>query len=301
MDTKDLVVTMRDGGASYSEIGNLVDKSADAVRSIYRRAKGTHTIPRPPKEKTNISGDDLVKVAFPTDEHFPFQDNDARYLAMSIVSDFNPDILIVGSDGVDFYTLSKFNRNPARKDTVQDEIDMWGEGQDEWKDAASNARRIFIPGNHEDRLRRYKWTHPEIDSLRALSIERVMELDSKGIESMEEVVFFDKLVIKHGNRVSKHSAYSAKAELENEKHAISVMSGHTHRGGAHYATTRNGIVQAHECFCLCDLNPDYVKSPNWQQGIALATVGPHFLSIELIPFHRVGDLPVAYWRDKMYK
>ena len=53
-----------------------------------------------------------MKIAFPTDEHFPFQDERARSIALEIVRDFNPDVLISGSDGVDFYALSKFSKNP---------------------------------------------------------------------------------------------------------------------------------------------------------------------------------------------
>ena len=33
-----------------------------------------------------------MKIAFPTDEHFPFQDDQAREVAMMIVQDFDPDL-----------------------------------------------------------------------------------------------------------------------------------------------------------------------------------------------------------------
>ncbi len=124
-----------------------------------------------------------MKIAFPTDEHFPFQDEKARSLALKIVSDFAPDLLICGSDGIDFYAISSYDKNPERaKVNLQEEIDTWRKGQLEWRDAAPNAKRKFIPGNHEDRLRRYLWRHPEIASLSTMTLPRVLDLDSLGIE-----------------------------------------------------------------------------------------------------------------------
>jgi hypothetical protein len=257
-----------------------------------------------------------VKIAFPTDEHFPFQDDKARSIALKIVSDFNPDLLITGSDGIDFYAISSFDKNPERaKVNLQDEIDGWRKGQLEWRDAAPNAKRTFIPGNHEDRLRRYLWRHPEIASLKVMSLPKVLGLEDLGIEysavdySSHEIAASDQLIIKHGQYVRRGSGQSARAELEHEHFSISILTGHTHRGGSFFATTRSGVVQAHECFCLCRLDPDYIARPDWQQGIVLAEVGKTFLSVEPVPFHGspFGGTrgfrcqKKAIWRGKEYR
>lgn len=254
-----------------------------------------------------------MKIAFPTDEHFPFQDEKARAVALKIVSDFNPDLLISGSDGVDFYAISNFDKNPERaKLGLQAEINAWRKGQLEWKDAAPHAKRRFIPGNHEDRLRRYLWRHPEIASLDAMSLPKVLDLDSLGIEySNEDYGSYEivvapprggngQLIIKHGKFVRKGSGQSARAELENECYSISILTGHTHRGGSYFASTRAGVVQAHECFCLCRLDPEYVAHPDWQQGIILAEVGKTLLNVKLIPIHTFRRQKKAVWRGKEY-
>ena len=108
------------------------------------------------------------------------------------------------------------------------------------------------------------------------------------------------LVIKHGTLVRKNSAYAAYAELEREMFSISVMTGHTHRGGTSYITSRRGVVVGHECFCLCDLEPDYISNPNWQQGLVLATVDGGLPSIEAIPFYKYKRKTRAIWRGKEY-
>lgn len=240
-----------------------------------------------------------------TDEHFPHQDDHARSLALKIVRDFNPDVRICGSDGMDFYSISKFDKDPDRiaSTTLQDEINQWKAGQREWRDASPNARPLFLLGNHEDRLRKYLWRHPELWGLEALKLQNVLGFAELGIENQDgnEILLHNKLLIKHGERVRTHSAYSAKAELEKEFYSVSILSGHTHRGGVHYATTRKGVVEAHECFCLCRLDPEYTSNPNWQQGIVLAEVDKNYLSIVDIPFQSSGKKLTARWNNMEYK
>lgn len=253
------------------------------------------------------------RVAFPTDEHFPFQDDFAREVALKIVEEFDPNLLIFGSDGVDFYSISKYDKHPKRTFNLQNEIDAWKAGAREWNSAAPNARRVFIPGNHEDRLRRYIWRHPEMAGLEVVQLHSLLGLDALGVESEERIigenygqseVQVGPLMIKHGSVIRKHSAYTARGEMEKEFYNIPVLfTGHTHRGGMHMATTRNGVVRAYECFCLCDLNAPYINRPNWQQGIALATIYGTLVQVEHIPIHTdpVNGRKRAVWRDLFYE
>ncbi len=249
-----------------------------------------------------------MKIIFPTDEHYPFQDESAIELAMQIAHDFDPDVRIAGSDGVDFYGISDFDIDPTRKifTEMQEEIDLWQAGQRAWKDATPNAQARYLPGNHEDRLRRYLWNHPEIAGLDALKLENLLDLEGLGIQydgrpyETAEYVFFDKLVIRHGKFVRKVAGASALAELTYERHTMSTCTGHTHRGGTTYATTRGGLKIAQECFCLCRLDPHYVSHPDWQQGLVLIDVSEDHLDIEAVPFTDFRRRKVAYWRGKEY-
>lgn len=251
-----------------------------------------------------------MRVIFPTDEHYPFQDERARSVALKIAQDFDPELRIAGSDGIDFYSISKYDKNPARIKAfgLQNEIDLWKGGQLEWLSATPNAKVFFIKGNHEDRLRRWLWRNPDIADLDALQLPTLLDMNrlkiywekNKGESANLELNIYNKLLIKHGDIVRKFSAYSAKAELEAEHFSISVLTGHTHRGGTHYATTRRGAVVAQEGFCLCSLDPEYTTNPNWQQGIVLATVTPESLFMEPIPFYEAYGKKRAIWRDKEY-
>ncbi len=249
-----------------------------------------------------------MKIAFPTDEHFPFQDDQAREVAMMIVQDFEPHQLILGSDGLDFYDISDFDKDPARvKIDLQKEIDLWKEGVREWTMAAPGATKRYLPGNHEDRLRRYLWRHPEIASLEALSLSSLLDFQGLGITWSEheylqaEINYYDRLAVRHGRYVRQGSGMSARAELEADRYGISIMTGHTHRGGTVHAATRNGMVTGQECFCLCKLDPPYMARPNWQQGIVLAEVNEDAVVIEAVPITTFQRWKVAYWRGKAYR
>jgi predicted phosphodiesterase len=251
-----------------------------------------------------------LKIAFPTDEHYPFQDEKARAVALRIVNDFDPDLRIAGSDALDFYAISRFDKDPRRikANGLQDEIDLWTKGQKEWQSASPNAKAWFLRSNHDDRLQKYMMRHPEMYDLNVLQLPALLDLAALGIEwehpkgdnANYELVIENRLLITHGEIARKYSAYTAKAMLDQESSQISLMSGHTHRGGSYYVQTRKGVIQAHECFCLCSLNPGYVRKPNWQQGIALATVTRNSLAVELIPFFRRTNKVYAQWRDKEY-
>jgi hypothetical protein len=249
---------------------------------------------------------ETLRVAFPTDQHVPYEDKEAVELAMKIICDFDPDELIVGSDGQDFYAISKYDKNPERmsETKLQYEIDRWQDNQKDWISAAPRALRRYLVGNHEDRLQRYLWRHPEMASLNALKLENLLQFDRMRLPGKPEleIVYFDNLMIRHGSVIRKGSAYTARAELEIQKYSINTASGHSHRGGTHYATTYRGPVVAYECFCLCDLHPEYAHHlMDWQQGTVLFTVGPNFLSAEPVPFiRRYGKLEAA-WRGQLYR
>ena len=188
---------------------------------------------------------------------------------------------------------------------LQNEIDEWQKGQREWKDASPNAAPFFLIGNHEDRLRRYLWKNPELVDLNGLQLPNLLNFTSLGIswggeDRHREIDLMGKLLITHGGIVRQHSAYTARAVVEREKYARSVMIGHTHRGGVHYASTRDGVVQGIECFCLCRTDPEYMLNPNWQQGLVVAEITKANLNIEPILFTRSGEGLKAAWRGKEY-
>ena len=230
-----------------------------------------------------------------SDLHIPYCDPFAWRLVLNIVEVVKPTKINVLGDALDFYQLSTFDKDPKQLENgrLQEDFDQWFRMARELQRAApATCEYTFLPGNHEDRLRRYLNRNPELYGLRALELPSLMRLDELGFSYFEDEVEIVRglLVGKHGDVVRKDSAFSAKGELEKEKYAISTITGHTHRLGTHYARTRNRVVKAMENGCLCDLNPTYMKNPNWQQGCTMVThFGGEMFHIEDLPFLNSGE------------
>jgi hypothetical protein len=106
-------------------------------------------------------------------------------------------------------------------------------------------------------------------------MKALLELDNKHIQV--EMVEGHKLykhhdfIVTHGHIARKHSGYTAKGMLDT--YGVSGISGHTHRAGTHYLKDESvgqaGAKVWYENGCLCDLDPEYCTSPNWQHLISV--------------------------------
>lgn len=207
------------------------------------------------------------------DFHIPFQDQRIVREVELFLAVQKPGLVLYPGDVADFYLLSKFDKNPEREEHLQHELDMVAAMFKRHRAILPNARMVFEPGNHEDRLRRYLWSKATaLASLRCLKIEELMGLTENGVEFIEKdegITINDNFTVTHSEIIRAHSGWTAKGM--SEKHGGSGMHGHSHRLGSFYKTNRSGVYGWWENGCLCDLNPDYLVHPNWQQGFSLVT------------------------------
>lgn len=214
------------------------------------------------------------------DNHIPFQDSRSEKLLFGFVEMLQPQMILCHGDLLDCYSISRFEKDPSLRVSLQDEVDMAAAHLAAIGALAPKAEKHFILGNHEDRLRRIIWKAAEKHDLRELlglqSIRNALEwsnlLDlgaSQWTCHDGKLVLFDKLIAKHGDVVRKHSSYTARAEYE--RYSKSGISGHTHRAGEYSVRDWNGQHGWWELGCLCDLNPSYMDDPNWQQGFIVVT------------------------------
>ncbi len=230
-----------------------------------------------------------------SDIHIPYHDPHAWELVLNIAESLRPTVINILGDALDFCILSMFDKSTEQiKDgQLQENLDQWFHMVMQLKRRVIGCKLRYLPGNHEDRLRRYLMRNPELYGLRALELPALMRLDELGIEYFDyEIQIVPGLLVgKHGDVVRRDSAFSAKGELEKEKHSVSTITGHTHRLGTFYVRHRHGVIKAHENGCLCLLNPQYIKGiPNWQQGCTLVTHwGGELFHVEDIPFLNTGE------------
>lgn len=239
-----------------------------------------------------------------SDIHFPYHDEKALQLTLKIIKAYQPDIIFINGDVMDFYSISKFSKNPLRiltnteimelsqqidgsgnvvlQSALQREFDLAFDMLSTIRRQNKNASIYFIDGNHEFRLAKYMFDNgaelygltkarlPREPVLAIPSILRFDELNIQHISSgLKESYFrWGKMLIGHFNMVRKHSAFTAKGLIEDK--GMSLIQAHTHRLGSHFKTgyTRNAIV-GYENGCLCDLEPHYCLNPNWQHGFSV--------------------------------
>jgi hypothetical protein len=217
----------------------------------------------------------IVKL---NDAHVPFHDRRAIRVALNFVRYLQPDIVLL-DELIDFYTISKYSKDPKRRGTLQRDINTTKALLQKIREAVPNAKIYMLKSNHDARLQAYlRGSAPELESLDCLQFEELLELKKFGIKYVEFFMFRG-VLFKHGGIVKKHSGETAKAEFEKEN--VSGGSGHTHRLGQFYRTQRGGKYTWIETGCLCRTHGvEYIEgTPNWQQGIGLGIFkqsGPHF-------------------------
>lgn len=96
----------------------------------------------------------MQTILFIPDTHAPYHDHRAFDLVEKVAKKIKPDIIAVLGDFADFYAVSSHVKDPSRRMTFDDEVasvrrllrrvESWGA-----------IRKLYILGNHEDRLTRY--------------------------------------------------------------------------------------------------------------------------------------------------
>jgi len=212
----------------------------------------------------------MEKAVVIGDLHIPFHSKEALKLTLDFMKLFKPDKIFICGDFLDCWDISDFVRPLHIVERFCDEIEEANYVLDQLQEITKDITYIF--GNHEFRLEKYISKNArELYGLKGLTIEEQLRLKERGIKAVnshlrENYVRYGELLIGHFNKVSMHSAYTAKALLE--KFGISLIQGHTHRGGSHFKRGEDGIKVAYENFCLCDLEPKYCLKPNWTQGFS---------------------------------
>lgn len=241
-----------------------------------------------PRIESPVLGDEpYVTVVF-GDTHMGFEDKRALRVVLSIIAELRPDCVIHNGDLLDCYHLSTFDKNPDRLYSLQIEIDKGRELLHQIAQVAPKARRILLEGNHEHRLTKQLWRLS--GAARVFARLRItaatltwpvqLGLDEIGFEFVPyreqgREMLLPRLIVKHGDRLSAFSGYTARKE--HDLYGCSGLSGHTHRLGTYYTRDKNGNHVWQETGCTCGVIAEYAPTANWQQGCVVIThVGNRF-------------------------
>jgi predicted phosphodiesterase len=179
-----------------------------------------------------------------SDYHIPFEDKKAVNVMLKYAKHYKPNVFVINGDFVDFYRVSKYDKNPDRKETIQDELDLAEAYLKQINTVLpKKTEKYYLYSNHEGRLEQFLWRNPELYGLKILKIENLLNLKEYGFKFIGGSYDYWKndnghlqlgeVLIMHGdNRLngastSKYAGYSAKNTMYSLQK--SVVLGHTHR------------------------------------------------------------------------
>ena len=151
------------------------------------------------KSNPDVFQADGQRLLIMSDIHFPFQDDLALHSMLDFSFEYRPDIIVLLGDIIDFYQISTFVKNPAKK-SVKAEILETKKFLTELRYHFPDARIIYKTGNHEDRLEKYIFQNAkEIHDLISELLPNELGLKDLKIEYMSEPFAIGKLWFLHGH------------------------------------------------------------------------------------------------------
>lgn len=160
------------------------------------------------------------------DIHAPFHDKRAWRLMLKVARKLKPGLVVVNGDFLDCFCISSHSKSPDRGGKgLKSEVEEGRRLLDQL-DSLGADDKVFVAGNHEDRLRRYlEEKAPQLFGL--VDIPGLLELRERGWQYVpyKHHTKRGKLHITHD--VGYCGRYASARALDTYQH--SITTGHTHR------------------------------------------------------------------------
>lgn len=238
------------------------------------------------------------------DELEAIHDEAAIAIFLAVVTEEQPDLVVLVGDNADFAEFSRFRVSPAYQRTTQATIDRCTSFAEQLRTAVPDAEIIWLEGNHEARLS----FHILDNAKAAFGLKRGMDPEGWPVLSMPSLCRFDELRINyvsgypaniwwindnlrviHGHKVTSNGS-TAHKYLDDAR--VSTIFGHVHRAEHAERTrqVRGGLrtITATSAGCLCRIDGvvpstkggiDVKGQPvptaeDWQQGFHVVHFQP---------------------------
>ena len=214
-----------------------------------------------------------------SDLHIPFHDAPALHAIIRQAATWNPDCILLNGDVCDFFSLSRFDKNPT-KSSLKKEIDLTRQFLGWLRQRFPRARILYKFGNHDEWFAKYIWRKaPELWGLPQMELPHILtqpigaEPEIGGIEFLtnQERITAGHLDILHGHELGKGSIAPPVNPARGFflKTMECTLAGHLHRTSTHHERSSKGKnVACWSTGCLCGLWPDYAKINKWDHSAA---------------------------------
>jgi hypothetical protein len=194
------------------------------------------------------------------DQHCPWHDTTVHTAFLRFLKLYKPDGIIVNGDLLDCYSVSRhltgaMDLEMADKTMISLEKEVIPANdvlEDYDQFLPKICKKVFLYGNHEDRLRRFSSQGLNSALGNLLNPRRLLNLDKRGYEVIEDYpsgyYSLGRLQVAHGSRATMNAS---KAILDEYRH--SIANNHTHTSQITYVGGI-GVKQIGICIgCMCDM------------------------------------------------
>lgn len=255
-----------------------------------RKHRGGPTCPRParqpgqtvsmPASKAEPWGPCVFEVVglvgVLSDVHVPYHSEQALAAAVDYLREREPAGLVLNGDIADFYAISRFQKNPAKRN-FRSELEQVRQFLAWIRQEFPDIPMVYKAGNHEERWRHWLWQHaPEVADGPEMGLTAWLHLDRHDIELVEDgrPIMVGRLPILHGHE--KGAGFAA--PVNQARGAFlrlhhTVLEGHGHRTSAHCEPDMFGReVFTWSTGCLAELRPEYARFAKYNHGFATVQV-----------------------------
>lgn len=212
------------------------------------------------------------RILLLSDIHIPYHSIDAVTLALDYGKKKKVDTIILNGDVIDFYQLSRFEKDP-RKRSFAHEIEATKSFLQTLRKQFPQAKIIYKCGNHDVRLQKYLMVKaPELLGVAEFELPQLLKFREIGITWVEDktIMKLKKLNIIHGHEFS--AGFIAPVNIARglflKANAIAIQ-GHNHQTSENTVTTLDGdMITTWSTGCLCELHPAYMPFNKWNHGFA---------------------------------
>ena len=249
-------------------------------KSLFRPRRKPGMVHTMPTSKAETWGPYELKVVglvgVLSDIHVPYHSEVALAAAVDHLKAKKIDALVLNGDIADFYSISRFDKNPKRRD-FKGEVEQVRQLLAWLRQEFPEIPIVYKAGNHEERWTAWLWQRaPEISDDPRTGLDQWLDFAKHDITLVDDKrpIMAGELPILHGHEKQR----GISAPVNQARGAFmafhhTVLEGHGHRTSGHCEPDMFGReVFCWSTGCLCDLRPEYAKFNKYNWGFATVQV-----------------------------
>jgi predicted phosphodiesterase len=225
-----------------------------------------------------------------SDVHLPYHSIPALSAAIEYAKERNPDVIILNGDTLDCHRLSRFIKEPDKRN-FSGELEIFQNFFQILRKQFPKAQIILKTGNHEERYEHFLMEKAsELVGVDEFLLEKIIAKRAEGVIVVKNkrIIKAGDLNILHGHEfgVSVFSPVNIARGLF-LKGKVNAIQGHNHQTSEHSESNMNGdVTTTWSMGCLCELHPAYLPINKWNHGFAMVEIDGQSFEVKNKRIHK---------------